>query len=60
LFFLDVKFPQYDLAEYVNFWLDAIHCYAENAEEEQSKYSLPPIVVVGTCSDKLNIRIVKV
>jgi hypothetical protein len=40
--------------------LDSIHCYAENAEEEQSKYSLPPIVVVGTCSDKLNVRIVKV
>ena len=40
--------------------MDAIHCYAENAEEEQSKYSLPPIVVVGTCSDKVNVRIVKV
>ncbi|XP_052084796.1 uncharacterized protein LOC127721991 [Mytilus californianus] len=60
------EIPLKDIGEYVNFWMDAIHCYSENevcedkskqdhpsADEDKSKQNLPSVIVVGTCSDKL-------
>lgn len=42
--------------EYVNFWLDAIHCYSENEDyEDKSEQNFPSVIVVGTCSDKLKV-----
>ncbi|VDI50650.1 Hypothetical predicted protein, partial [Mytilus galloprovincialis] len=60
------EIPLEDIGEYVNFWMDAIHCYSENEDSEdksehdlpsvfenKSEQTLPSVIVVGTCSDKL-------
>lgn len=53
----------YVISEYVNFWMDAIHCYSENEncnglseqDDDKSEQNLPSVIVVGTCSDKLKV-----
>ncbi|CAC5401747.1 unnamed protein product [Mytilus coruscus] len=75
------EIPLEDIGEYVNFWMDAIHCYSENEDREdkseqnrpsvcenkskqnlqsvcenKSKQNLPSVIVVGTCSDKLEVK----
>ncbi|XP_071121311.1 uncharacterized protein [Mytilus edulis] len=55
--FLDLsEIPFEDIGEYINFWMDAIHCYGD--EEDgigETTEALPSIIVVGTCCDKLQI-----
>ncbi|CAG2236534.1 unnamed protein product [Mytilus edulis] len=42
--------------KYINFWMDAIHCYGDEEQEiDNTKETLPSIIVVGTCCDKLQI-----
>ncbi|CAG2236527.1 unnamed protein product [Mytilus edulis] len=55
--FLDLsEIPFEDIGEYINFWMDAIHCYGDEEEEiDNTKEALPSIIVVGTCCDKLQI-----
>lgn len=47
----------YDVfTEYINFWMDAIHCYGDEEEGiDDTKEALPSIIVVGTCCDKLQV-----
>ncbi|VDI77146.1 Hypothetical predicted protein [Mytilus galloprovincialis] len=55
--FLDLsEIPFEDIGEYINFWMDAIHCYGDKEEEiDNTNEALPSIIVVGTCCDKLQI-----
>ncbi|CAC5416398.1 RHOB [Mytilus coruscus] len=55
--FLDLsEIPFEDIGEYINFWMDAIHCYCDEEQEiDNTKEALPSIIVVGTCCDKLQI-----
>ncbi|XP_063411013.1 uncharacterized protein LOC134693963 [Mytilus trossulus] len=55
--FLDLsEIPFEDIGEYINFWMDAIHCYGDEEEAiDNTKETLPSIIVVGTCCDKLQI-----
>ncbi|XP_076115645.1 uncharacterized protein LOC143083262 [Mytilus galloprovincialis] len=55
--FLDLsEIPFEDIGEYINFWMDAIHCYGDEEEGiDDTKEALPSIIVVGTCCDKLQI-----
>ncbi|OPL33497.1 neuralized pats1, partial [Mytilus galloprovincialis] len=55
--FLDLsEIPFEDIGEYINFWMDAIHCYGDEEQEiDNTKEALPSIIVVGTCCDKLQI-----
>ncbi|XP_052067016.1 uncharacterized protein LOC127706426 isoform X2 [Mytilus californianus] len=50
------EIPFEDIGEYINFWMDAIHCYGDDVQEiDDTKEALPSIIVVGTCCDKLEI-----
>ncbi|XP_076080106.1 uncharacterized protein LOC143050885 [Mytilus galloprovincialis] len=57
------EIPLEHIGEYVNFWMDAIHCYSENEncnglseqDDDKSEQNLPSVIVVGTCSDKLKV-----
>ncbi|CAC5366954.1 unnamed protein product [Mytilus coruscus] len=56
-FFDLTEVPFKDIGEYINFWMDAIHCYGdEEHQSDSTKEALPSIIVVGTCCDKLQIK----
>ncbi|CAC5423659.1 unnamed protein product [Mytilus coruscus] len=47
---------QYDKnGEYIDFWLDNIHCYTVNNTDESMKSNLlnPPVIIIGTGMDKV-------
>ncbi|CAC5373145.1 unnamed protein product [Mytilus coruscus] len=51
---LEDKFDS--LGEYIDFWLDNVHCYrtdVHNASSKCSVYLNPPVVIVGTGIDKI-------
>ncbi|CAC5381003.1 unnamed protein product [Mytilus coruscus] len=52
---------QYDrIGEYINFWLDNIHCYTVNDTDEfmipESNLLNPPVIMIGTSMDKVKDR----
>ncbi|XP_052073785.1 uncharacterized protein LOC127711717 isoform X1 [Mytilus californianus] len=42
------------IGEYIDFWFDSIHCYANGATEQRQSTLEPRIIVIGTGTDKIN------
>lgn len=44
------------IAEYIDFWLDNVHCYRTDVHNELNQSSVdlnPPVIIVGTGIDKI-------
>ncbi|XP_063448527.1 uncharacterized protein LOC134728058 [Mytilus trossulus] len=42
------------IGEYIDFWFDSIHCYANGPTDQPQSTLEPRIIVVGTGTDKIN------
>lgn len=44
---------QYFLSEYIDFWLDSIHCFREDIKESIANKPYPSVIMVCTGIDKV-------
>ncbi|OPL33218.1 serine pats1 threonine-protein kinase, partial [Mytilus galloprovincialis] len=47
------------IGEYIDFWFDSIHCYANGPTDQPQSTLEPRIIVVGTGTDKINRKTLK-
>lgn len=49
----------YSLSDYIDFWLDSIHCYSKDGKNNKSETKGPPVIMADTCTDKAPDKEVK-
>lgn len=42
----------YSFSDYIDFWLDSIHCYSKGIKNSKSETKIPPVIMADTCTDK--------
>ncbi|XP_071177906.1 uncharacterized protein [Mytilus edulis] len=48
----DKQFNSDSSGDYIDFWLDSIHCYSKDGKNNKSETKGPPVIMADTCTDK--------